>query len=402
VLLWAQGIVCLHADDAWDVAPYASWRSALWSESPATFLAAAEPHGYRWNARRDRVWSDQPIRFGTLPIRHSELFFRDGVAIRWEWTVQDRARHGEVTKAWALAQLDNATNLVQQWAGAEPMEMAAEVGFRALAWGRPPHIVTILWNTASSASDGEAASLLRLVFEPWPPRRDWRANVKSADGGDRFLDGIPMVDQKVQGHCAPATVERVMRYFGIPLGASVMARLAESSADAGTNVERMMAKIEGFRGMRCDVREVFGFDVDRFDRTIRAYNREAARSHAAPLRWEPPVLDLARVFSAADAGTLRTAAARQPGKARFSRAVAKTVESGHPLLWGVILGIVAEDGIPAATAGGHLRLIVGYNAARGEILYSDSWGAGHELKRMPLDDAWSMTISLHVIAPPER
>jgi hypothetical protein len=50
---------------------------------------------------------------------------------------------------------------------------------------------------------------------------------------------------------------------------------------------------------------------------------------------------------------------------------------------------VKEPEIPQAT-GWHARLILGYNSKTNECLYSDSWGAGHELKRMSVDDAWIM------------
>ena len=46
-----------------------------------------------------------------------------------------------------------------------------------------------------------------------------------------------------------------------------------------------------------------------------------------------------------------------------------------------------------------MRLIIGYNDKKNEILYTDSWGAGHELKRMPVDWAWTITHSLMYMKP---
>jgi len=57
-----------------------------------------------------------------------------------------------------------------------------------------------------------------------------------------------------------------------------------------------------------------------------------------------------------------------------------------------------EDAIPQAR-GGHLRLIIGYNEKTGEILYPDSWGKGHECKRMPAIHAWCMTMAIFTMAP---
>ena len=44
-----------------------------------------------------------------------------------------------------------------------------------------------------------------------------------------------------------------------------------------------------------------------------------------------------------------------------------------------------------------MRLIIGYNEDRGEVLYSDSWGEGHELKRMDGLDALSITTGMYYL-----
>jgi hypothetical protein len=46
-----------------------------------------------------------------------------------------------------------------------------------------------------------------------------------------------------------------------------------------------------------------------------------------------------------------------------------------------------------------MRLIIGYNTATNEILYSDSWGAGHELKRLGLAEAFCATHGIYSIQP---
>lgn len=40
---------------------------------------------------------------------------------------------------------------------------------------------------------------------------------------------------------------------------------------------------------------------------------------------------------------------------------------------------------------------IGYNEDRGEVLYSDSWGEGHELKRMDGLDALSITTGMYYL-----
>jgi hypothetical protein len=54
---------------------------------------------------------------------------------------------------------------------------------------------------------------------------------------------------------------------------------------------------------------------------------------------------------------------------------------------------------PVWMGGGHMRLIVGYDAAKQVIFYTDSWGPGHELKSMPIDQAWAVTLAMFVLEP---
>ena len=83
---------------------------------------------------------------------------------------------------------------------------------------------------------------------------------------------------------------------------------------------------------------------------------------------------------------------------RFQRAIQAHIDEGTPLLWTVMLGNVPEPNIPQ-NAGGHMRLIIGYNLKKDEILFSDSWGAGHELKRMSTADAWTITTGTMSVEP---
>ena len=71
---------------------------------------------------------------------------------------------------------------------------------------------------------------------------------------------------------------------------------------------------------------------------------------------------------------------------------------GVPLFWSVQLGLYPEAGVPQVF-GGHMRLIIGYNAEKNEIIYTDTWGAGHEHKYMPDDWAWTITQNMFYLNP---
>jgi hypothetical protein len=54
---------------------------------------------------------------------------------------------------------------------------------------------------------------------------------------------------------------------------------------------------------------------------------------------------------------------------------------------------------PEYMLGGHMRVIVGYDGANSRIYYTDSWGPGHEMKSMSLEEAWACTLALWALEP---
>lgn len=215
-----------------------------------------------------------------------------------------------------------------------------------------------------------------------------------------LLDGIPPIVQTNPGYCVPATVARAMAFEGGTVPQSHLALLGGCSADGGVDVEQLYATLSpifsenGFR-----LREWIPVDLDRSIGIARRYNEKARSLGAFPL----PVpegdscgaVDLAHLFGPAKPELLREAAA--PTLPRFHRLVRDRLRSGHPLLWGVVLGIVPEPTATPLVRGGHLRLIVGHDPRTGTILYSDSWAPDCIVKSMPEADAWAITMSLHTL-----
>ena len=91
----------------------------------------------------------------------------------------------------------------------------------------------------------------------------------------------------------------------------------------------------------------------------------------------------------------------EPASGReFAKQVHKYIDGGIPLLWSLELGLHPEQPeLSEQTSGGHMRLIIGYNDRTEELLFSDSWGAGHERKRMKCRDAYQATKGLFALEP---
>ena len=89
---------------------------------------------------------------------------------------------------------------------------------------------------------------------------------------------------------------------------------------------------------------------------------------------------------------------RDPRFKKFMSSVRARIDEGIPVFWGVTLGIFPEPDIPQAN-GGHMRLIIGYNAKTEELIFSDSWGERHAFKRMRADRAFAITSNAYTLRP---
>lgn len=229
------------------------------------------------------------------------------------------------------------------------------------------------------------------------------ARLFKSDSGDIRLIGLTMEQQAGRGFCAPATMASVMRYHGIDVDQARIAREADSSNDNGTDVEVMLNVIaHSSDEYGLSIETIIGFDYTRYKRIISRYNALAECQGAKKLWFtDSGSLDLSHTFGHAEISILRQTARRRE-IATFTRTVETAIMANTPLIWGVVLGVAPEPALSPYSRGGHLRLITGINRSTHEILYSDPWGPGHANKRMPLDDAFAITMSLHRLRPASR
>lgn len=187
-------------------------------------------------------------------------------------------------------------------------------------------------------------------------------NITKNPNGDVFISGVPMVDQGAKGYCVAASCQRLFEYMRIPCDQHQIAQLVNVDAESGANIfgmQKSLAKIDG-----------------QFKVSFKPFiNPELYYSGYGK---------------------------RRVSQRQFSITVKEHVDKGVPLLWALELGRYPEDPpLPngGQVSGGHMRLVIGYNPAKKEILFTDSWGAGHELKRMSEDAAYEVTLGLYSMSP---
>lgn len=192
-------------------------------------------------------------------------------------------------------------------------------------------------------------------------------HVIKGDDGDVSIRNIPMVDQGSKGYCVVASVQRLFEYYEIPADQHQLAQIAGSDAAKGTSV--------------IAIAEALGKIDYRFKTRFRIL---AMRHGDGLVTVNQRQMTVDKPFD----------------QNNFMRAIRRSIDAGIPVLWSLELGLFPEiPAISPQTSGGHMRMIIGYNDGKNQVLFSDSWGAGHELKRMDTTHAYQATTGIFTIAP---
>lgn len=195
-------------------------------------------------------------------------------------------------------------------------------------------------------------------------------NVRKDDKGNVYVTNIPMVDQGAKGYCVVASAQRLFEYYGIPADMHQLAQIAGSDPESGTSPVIV--------------------------------NRElGAIDHLFKTRFECLAVGTSR------GGLAELVDERYIGdpvpQDDFEKMIRDSIDDGIPLLWGLVVGQFEEDPpLTIQTEGGHMRMIIGYNDDEKKLIFSDSWGAGHEFKTMNTDDAYRATHGLFLLKPTTR
>ncbi len=191
------------------------------------------------------------------------------------------------------------------------------------------------------------------------------ANVRENDGYVS-ISGLPMVDQGNKGYCVVASAQRLFEYYGIACDMHQLAQLAQSDPDKGTNSLYINQQL------------------GRIDYLFKTRFKCLAVSHQG------------KMVELKDDKYV----GKEIPRRSYDKFITTNIKKGIPLLWSMQLGLKPENPrINPQTSGGHMRIIHGYNIVENKIVFTDSWGAGHNFKTMDADDAYDVTQGLYVMTP---
>ncbi len=323
--------------------------------------------------------------------------FKQGKAARMTLTLLSRGNSGSVS----ARQFDDTFKAVGRALGAQlgvrpsrtTMSGKSLVKTDGWLWTTPHTLALLEFNEEAPKGTVE---FLRLTFSPAAARSELlnlagiggnattrrrsdlvRSVKRDKASGDTEIMGIPMRDQGQKGYCVAASCERLFRYMGQPCDMDELAKLIQADAERGASPAIMfdsLAKVDQRYDMRVKLLLLRpGYTLGR---SARGSEEERAR------------------------------------RASLFKITVENIDQGLPLLWAVALppgetGLApgsdrpttARLKVPLSMRAGHMRVILGYNLTRQQVIYTDSWGAGHERKVMSLAEAEEMTTAVFSMSP---
>lgn len=313
-------------------------------------------------------------------------------------TLYNKGDDGEMSKAEfdaLLAEsLNNLTDIFQV-APSQRKTKKKETAVRLRAWEwDTPHCAALLEASATGTGKKYTAEFIRLTIAPDKAglergsaddvvkKAELRGHVRRHENGSVWIEGIPMVDQGQKGYCVPASLSRVFAYYGMD-GVDQHALAALCSTEQGTTLPDMEKALRS-------ISSTFHMSVTSWEWLNRKTLAKDIQRVAQKKRMPPEMVTNGML--------LEVISAKQAVLRKGMKDIKKQIDAGIPIVWAVMLGLFPEPGLPQS-AGGHMRLIIGYNEEKQVIFYSDSWGGGHELKSMPLAQACAISMALYVLRP---
>ena len=417
----------------------------LWNQTAATLEAKWKSAGFKWNSAQVRdsgiirreSWGPSPVRLsafdGLRSLEEVAFLLKDGKLAEVSIAVWNKgdSRDAGISET-------KFTEIVEGWSSELSRRVAPKFEDRGKDKGSAARAERRMWIGRDMLAQLEFSGgkekirnpytgrerngrefqgeFIRLRLLPKPAstvglnastggavsvrRSDLAKSVTHAPSGDVFIANIPMVDQGDKGYCAVATAARVFNFYGVPADQHEMAQVSGNAAGGGgTNPDEMedaMRRLSGKYKTRYQTLLDCDYSSRKYQSFLVKYNRAARKLNKKVLNTE-------RYFyfmGGLDPVVLREVNGRGAPFEKFMKIIRENIDKGVPVMWALQLGLFPENGAHSRQlSGGHMRLIIGYNTTKNEVIFSDSWGAGHEKKSMAAPDASAATMGLYLLQP---
>lgn len=361
-------------DDGEQRSPYYAWLT----KDRTRALFKKQPFG---NVRIDMTMFE-----GEVPIEEAIVDFKNGEFLGVTVSIFNRGDGGEIgpddfDKRWKAAGrvMNEQLDIRPRKKKAKPTQGLLTEGY---TWISARGMAVLEWNPEApgkveflrlrlakrdaegayaAAMEERAGATVTLSELPERVERDGEGNV--------YVRDLPMVDQGAKGYCVVASAQRLFEYYGIACDMHQLAQIAGSDPERGTSP--------------ITVNEELGSIAHLFK----------TRFETLAVGHEGQLVELEKDRYVGD----------EVEERKFQGYIRKHVDEGIPLLWSLELGRYEEEPpIAQQGAGGHMRMIIGYNDESERIIFSDSWGMGHEFKTIDAHDCYLATRGLFLLKPTIR
>jgi hypothetical protein len=403
---------------------------SIWTWSLPVFMEHQKGMGYLIRDQMDegveitRSYS-RKLSFLDLQVWESMAVFKVGRLQELNFLLYNRGDADDLNKKEFAHLLEKIEGKITAWLGVQPRslqdpDMNRNFKEENRIWTKGFYQFQLRWSTSQSKENSFSPEYVRLKITSFDHKNpgqsrlftqesslqkeltfyDLGRRVKKTENGDVLITGIPMVDQGDKGYCAVATAERVLRYYGRQVDQHQLAKLTGTSVHGGGTTEKEMMttlyRISRTENVKIDTH--YSMSSENFIKILKRYNKQAYKTKSAGY-LDGMIDSPEKLFERLDDDLIKEIRLKERSNfEKFKDDIIRQSSLGIPSLWSVIIGIIPEKPeIPGY--GDHLRLIIGFNLQTSELLYTDSWGPGHELKRMSFENAWTMTTGLYTIQP---
>ena len=222
--------------------------------------------------------------------------------------------------------------------------------------------------------------------------KDLPAKVKHDDNGDVWIDSVPMVDQGQKGYCASATTARILQYYGRDMDQHQVAQISGGNKN-GTKPDDLKDAVRRIRSKLKLTMDII-YDMDKQGKSVLREVGKYAKKNGIKMYYN-------KVYYAqmSNKDIYKDASIATRYYKNYKEDIIEAIDEGIPLAWALMLGLYPEDGKTPQTGGGHMRTIIGYNKEKDSIIFTDTWGAGHEKKYMKFDDSFAASWVVWKISP---
>lgn len=334
---------------------------------------------FQWEGENMRVAISKSSSVVGFPAYESLAYFTaTGKIVRLDSWLYNKGDQEKMTVAAFEKMYLDVLQKLSAYFGVKPKLFAKDGATRGLAYSfmiSQKHEVRLLVGFDKKTKEANYLSLVMRNYaasDRVNSEAKTKAFLENTATGDVFISKIPMIDQGDKGYCVPATLTRIGQHYGVDVSMHELAMVANSSSDGGTSPSRAMDAVKKGR-IALSIRDI----------KVSFFGKK-----------NPYLLSASEIRSMA-----KEISDKDRNMIKFEKEIIKRINRGRMVAWSMMVGAFPEKGVREGTWGGHMRMIMGYNAKTREILYSDSWGHGHELKRWPLKYAYLVTTRLYEVVP---